>query len=523
MSTVLHAPVESKAGGPSLPTRWVCLAVLFGLLIVLYRESWQSMRHVWDTPTYTHGYLVPFIAVWLAWRQREKLGHIEPANGWSALLPLAAAALLWMAGELAGVDAAQHFAAMTMAVMLVPLVFGWQIAKVLAFPLGFLFFAVPFGEFLLPWMMEATATVTIALVRLCGVPIYREGMSFVLPSGAWQIIEECSGQRYLIAALPLACLYAWISFERNRTRWLFVLMAVAVALLANWIRAWGIVMLGHLSDMKIATGVDHLIYGWGFFGVVMLLLFWIGSRWREAPLSPGERRAREAGTDVHTGHRSGTTSRAWSTFIALLAGACILAASPLLANHLLSLSSGPLDLTSLSGLPGFTRSEGPSAGTAFQPKYEGADREVWLDYQGRSGEAVSAWIGSFEHQRDGGEMIQHGNSIHSRAGKSWTVRAERQAPVSSGQDELGMTEYVLASGPERLLVWRGYRIDGRSTAGDAAAKLLTAWRVARGRGDRSIVIILWTPLDDAHDAARARLSRAVRTLDPALNEKGRRP
>ncbi len=46
--------------------------------------------------------------------------------------------------------------------------------------------------------------------------------------------------------------------------------------LANTLRAYIIVMLGHFSDMKVATGADHLIYGWVFFGLVMFLLFWIG-------------------------------------------------------------------------------------------------------------------------------------------------------------------------------------------------------------------------------------------------------
>ena len=42
-----------------------------------------------------------------------------------------------------------------------------------------------------------------------------------------------------------------------------------------------IVMIAHLSDMKLALGVDHYIYGWVFFGLVMLLLFWLGSLWAE--------------------------------------------------------------------------------------------------------------------------------------------------------------------------------------------------------------------------------------------------
>jgi hypothetical protein len=56
---------------------------------------------------------------------------------------------------------------------------------------------------------------------------------------------------------------------------------VVVPIVANWLRAYMIVMIGQLSEMKYAVGIDHLIYGWLFFGVVVLILFWIGSFWRE--------------------------------------------------------------------------------------------------------------------------------------------------------------------------------------------------------------------------------------------------
>ncbi len=61
----------------------------------------------------------------------------------------------------------------------------------------------------------------------------------------------------------------------------FVALSLIVPIFANGIRAYLIVMTGHLSDMSLAVGVDHLIYGWIFFGFVMMLLFWIGSIWRE--------------------------------------------------------------------------------------------------------------------------------------------------------------------------------------------------------------------------------------------------
>jgi EpsI family protein len=56
---------------------------------------------------------------------------------------------------------------------------------------------------------------------------------------------------------------------------------VVVPIVANGLRAYMIVMIGHLSGMELATGVDHIIYGWLFFGLVMFIMFWIGSYWRE--------------------------------------------------------------------------------------------------------------------------------------------------------------------------------------------------------------------------------------------------
>jgi exosortase len=72
-----------------------------------------------------------------------------------------------------------------MVVFAVPAVLGTQAARVLAFPLMFLFFCVPVGEFLIEPMMEATADFTVAALRLSGIPVYREGLQFVIPSGNW--------------------------------------------------------------------------------------------------------------------------------------------------------------------------------------------------------------------------------------------------------------------------------------------------------------------------------------------------
>ena len=129
--------------------------------------------------------------------------------------------------------------------------------------------------------MNWTADFTVAAIKASGVPVYREGNNLLIPSGRWSIVEACSGIRYLIASLMVGSLYAYLSYRSPVRRVLFIAASFIVPIIANWLRAYMIVMLGHLSNNTIAVGVDHLIYGWVFFGIVMALLFWVGSRWRE--------------------------------------------------------------------------------------------------------------------------------------------------------------------------------------------------------------------------------------------------
>ena len=73
--------------------------------------------------------------------------------------------------------------------------------------------AVPFGEALVPKLMDWTADFTVAAVKLSGVPVYREGTHFVIPSGQWSVIEACSGIKFLIASLMGGSLYAWLMYR----------------------------------------------------------------------------------------------------------------------------------------------------------------------------------------------------------------------------------------------------------------------------------------------------------------------
>jgi hypothetical protein len=63
----------------------------------------------------------------------------------------------------------------------------------------------------------------------------------------------------------------------------FILLCAAVAIIGNGLRAFLIILIGHLSDMKAAVGFDHLVYGWVFFSIIIAIIFIIGSYMSDPP------------------------------------------------------------------------------------------------------------------------------------------------------------------------------------------------------------------------------------------------
>lgn len=495
MSVADRVPHDALDSHGSL--RVVAVAAALLVVIVLHRAEWASMVSTWmENETFAHGALIAPIAAWLGWRERHRLaGAARSTGGIAPLLAVAALGVVWIVGEAAQVNAPRQFAAVGIAVAVLAAGLGREATRTLAFPLAFLFFMVPFGDFLLPTMMEWTAAFTVGAVRASGVPVYREGLEFVLPNGRWSVVEACSGLRYLIASVVLGTLYAHLWLRTTPMRLAFTGLCVVVPILANWLRAYGIVMTGHLSGMTLAVGIDHLLYGWVFFGVVMFILFRIGMsmsrRERSRPGAPAasaalpaDRRASRPAIDPRGGRAVG---RLVPT---ILATACVLAAVPHAIDAAMRRSIAPLDAPQLLAAvgAGLRPDERP---LGFRPHFHGAHASV----SGRvDGDApVGVAVDYFARQRHGREMIVHGNGVIAPEARQWRILRSAPVRIEARGGPFTAREYVLA-GPDdavvRVIHW--YAVDGRHTADEGVAKLATAASMLRGHGDHSFSIAVWS-------------------------------
>ena len=274
-----------------LPNGWSkALTGLFLVLVIsvgVFFDTWASIIEIWSrSKTYTHGFVIAPISFWLIWSRRHYYLQLPPKISYLAFTVIFIFGFLWLSGDLIHIIVLKQLAVVAMLVSGFWAVLGGPAAYSMSFPLLFLLFMVPMGEELIPFLIEFTTTFTVKLLRLTGLAVYRDGTFFRLTSGSWSVIEACSGISYLIASITLGFVFAYLNYVYYWKRALFMLLSCVVPVIANGFRAYMIVMIGHLSGMTLAVGVDHLIYGGVFFGLVMLLLFYLGAFWRDPPFTP---------------------------------------------------------------------------------------------------------------------------------------------------------------------------------------------------------------------------------------------
>nr|WP_051275654.1 exosortase A [Aestuariibacter salexigens] len=254
------------AGGVLLAWLWV------------YAETLQHMVQVWAaSEAYKHCFFIPLISAYLIYEKRFALARTTIQFRPEVLILLFLGQLAFIVSAALDINLLMHTAAVCSLIVIIWSLIGHQAARVLMFPLLYLLFSIPFGEELVPWLQDVTAWISVSMLQLFGIPVYREGLYIFIPNGTFLVAEACAGIRFLIGTFAIGTLLAYLNYQKYWKRSLFILLCAVIPILANGIRAFGIIIIGYLTDMEHATGADHLVYGWFFFAFVMIILFWLGT------------------------------------------------------------------------------------------------------------------------------------------------------------------------------------------------------------------------------------------------------
>jgi len=485
-ASVVRTDVATRVGiapewrGPAI-VAFICV----GSVLMIFRQTLLALERTWYTSrTFSHCFLMVPLFVYLTWIRRKQVAATKPAPNYWALPLIALLAIVWLLGNLGEVRVIQEFALVAILIALAWGLFGRSVVRVLAFPLALLFFAVPFGLGLIGPLQDVTAWFAVHALTLSNVPAFLENRMLFVPSGSWTVAEACSGIRYLFSSVLLGLVYASLMYRSRKRQLLFIGGSILVPVIANGVRAYGIVMLAYLTDNRLAAGVDHIVYGWLFFTLVNLGLFGVGLRWRETFDSNN---MSVSSSPVVTG--TGSNSRGASplpTLILALSAVALLAPAPLVARHLWN--RGALDAGWADPPLHVSPPWKPIAAydRSWTPDLQGADREFVQTYVSEPHQVDIYW--ALYSGRQSVELVNTYNRL---------AKPKLWSPVADGFDyafldgrSTRVHRTLIQSGSVSRSLWTLYRVSGEYTASPGRVKFLQAKARLLGRTASTAVIIV---------------------------------
>lgn len=504
---------EGKNGYAGLAWAGCCAA----LGAVLYGEALAYLWHQWGREDFSYGYLLPFVLGWLVWQKRAELGALPSRPSWGGVGAVALGVALYGVGELGG-----EFYTLDLSLWLTGAGFLWlalgrRKLRVVAFPVGLALMLFPPPNFLytkLSFQLKLVSSMLgVGLIRVFGGSAYREGNIIDLGFTQLQVVDACSGLRYVF---PLVVLALLMGYRRHRTvakRAVLVLAAVPVAVLTNGGRIAGTAGLAAVFGPRVAEGAFHDVAGWALFlvscGVLAAGSMVLGRVWPETPapkavLPPG-------------GPPDGSRPLGWGP---AAAAAALLAATVAVSVSVDFRERVPL-ATPLTALP-LELGEWRGSREVMEPQFRRAlffRDYAMIDYRDARGGVVSLYVAWYDTQRKG-------EAIHSPEtclpGSGWVFRQAGEARLAVPgfrAATVPVHRAVLENAGQRGVVYFWFSQGGRMLTSLTQLKLHTFWHaLTRRRTDGALVRLI--ALENASDApgeAERRLQALTRLLVPVLD------
>jgi EpsI family protein len=422
-----------------------------------------------------------------------------------ALLLAIPALILWSLGDIVSINEAQQIAIVGFFQILVLTILGPAVYRTILFPCLFLFFLVPTGEYLVgPLQTFTTKFISVGL-DLLGILHYTEGTVIQLVNGAFEVEEACAGLRFLIATVVLSVLFAHLTYRKWNKIAIFLLASFIIPVIGNGLRALGIVLIAHFTDNRLAVGADHLVYGWGFSVAILLVLFWIGARFRDEGADAPPAPVRDA---MPPPVRSPFPLVAVS-----VAAALVISAGPAFAMWR---EQAPLSAASMAAFaatptgwpPGWTVGK-PSG--AWEPSYAAPDAQSAFSIALPGIRApVDVTVKFYRRNAKGHSLIESTNRMWDET--YWHPVSTANAPAVLNGVAVKFSELIISTLAERRMIWWSYWKDGEFTTSGARIKLLSLHDPLRAH-DGAALIAVSTPVDGTEEDARHRLSSAIAALN----------
>lgn len=521
----------------------VSLSVLVtaALLGYLYGDSLVFLFDRWiGNEDYSHGVLVPVVSIFLAWQARHRMSAAGIESSWWGLAMVSVGLLLYGVGELATLFVVHHISLWVVIVGLVIGAIGIRAAREIMFPLGYLLTAIPLPNFLYAGLSSKlqlwSSALGVGCLQLIGVTAFLEGNVIDLGPVQLQVVEACSGIRYLFPLTALALLCAYLFKDRMWKRVVLVLSAIPISIFVNGFRIGMIGALVEWTGQGAAEGFAHLFEGAVLFLVSLGLLvveMWLLARIRSKPKGALDGRglrfeASAKTSEVQSLRSEATLSNfqpsASNRFFPGAAYFCSVAvlvpvafASTLLVEREEIVPSRAMFIDFPKQIDGW-------AGTsmALEKQYIDTlrfDDYLLVEFRSDKGQSATFYAAYYQSQRKG-------QSVHSPQsclpGGGWEIVSMTgvDVPARNGMGRpLHINRAVIQKDHQKQVVWYWFKQRDRILSNEYLVKFYLLWdAVSRGRTDGALIrMSSVVGPGDTETMVDQRLGQLVSAVEPELN------
>jgi exosortase D (VPLPA-CTERM-specific) len=492
------------------------ILVLGCLIAILYADAIGSMVSKWSMEDYNHGYLIPFLVLYLIWEKRKDLAKLPSLPSWMGFFTIIFGLGLFWLGELGGEFFTLYMSLWFVLVGVCWAYLGWSKLKILTFPFLITLTAFPLPKFLytkFSWQLKLISSqLGVAIMQGLGMSAFREGNVIDLGFTQLQVVDACNGLRYMIPLIVLGMLLAYFFKATLWKRIILVASTIPLSIITNSLR---IALTGIVYEQwgpALAEGFFHEFSGWFIFMASLAALFlemWVlngfkglGFRTQSSEVGghPAEIRSVETLSTLR-GKEVGNQRR-WPK--AQFWVAVILLGGTLGFSHGVEFREKVPISKSFELFP---LQVGEWIGTREIMEKRFIDAldltdYVIVNYRNPSGKQVNFYVAYYESQRKG-------ESIHTPEtclpGSGWLFRKAGRVDVAMGDKMAGgfpVNRAVMQKGEQKQVVYYWFSQRGRILTNAYELKLYAFWdALTKQRTDGALVRLI-TPIYEGEKPAR---------------------
>lgn len=448
-------------------------AVLFVLFNIFYWDSLSNLLRLWNTDiTFSHGFLIPFLSIYLITKKNKYLSHILLKPAPLFLIPLVLILFLWILASITYT--------LTIELTLLPLIFiffyasiiGYKASLILATSLLYLLFAVPIWSIIAPFLQSMAIFINEFALQITGIPTHIKNSVVSIPAGTFEIERGCAGIGYLMTTLAIGSFFSLLNFKRIQPTIILLIISLVLSIIFNWIRIYAIILIGHFTDMQSPIIEDHVNFGWYLYAISLIPFFYIANRLAKLEYTE---EVEEQANIVITDSFNYSYPKSY-----ILIPLIFLISAPTLITYLTNSKAETLQeiLPPNASTPWL----GPIYFDDWKPNYTGASIEINRLYIGTDkAPDISLHIFYYGKQTKDSELINELNTVTD----NYMIKSQRLFTFENHN----IIEKITTSNFKNRLIWYWYHVNGKDIANPIIAKLFQAQELISGKVSSSLIVL----------------------------------